>query len=261
MPSYNQGKFIGRALDSIFAQNYPNLEVIVVDGLSKDNTVEVLKTYGERVRWISEKDKNQSDALNKGFKMASGEIIAWLNADDLYDTGAFFAMAKHFKEHPECMWLFGRCIIIDENDKEIRQWMTAYKNLFLPHYSYTSLLIQNFISQMAVFFRKKAANEVGELDVELRNAMDYDFWLRLGKRYKPDYIDQNFGKFRIHGGSKTVKENDNLFGNDYLCAKKYAEGRLWIIFLHKLFHLSVTAFYGLVAFLNSLKSGRGKENA
>ena len=85
MPTFNQGAYIREALDSIFSQNYPNLEVIVVDGKSTDQTLDILKSYGGKIRWVSEKDKNQSDALNKGFKMARGEIIAWLNSDDAYD--------------------------------------------------------------------------------------------------------------------------------------------------------------------------------
>jgi glycosyltransferase involved in cell wall biosynthesis len=246
LPSYNQVKYVSLAINSILAQNYPNLEIIVVDGASADGTVEILKSYGSKIRWVSEKDKNQSDALNKGFRMAKGEIIAWLNTDDLYEDGALKTIGRYFAEHPDCIWLYGRCINIDQNGDQIQKWVTDYKDFFCRRYSYTSLLIQNFISQMAVFFRRSVLQEIGEIDVSLRNGMDYDFWLRLGRRHKPAFIDQNLGKFRIHLDSKTIKESKNLFDNDYLCAKKYAAGKWWIIFLHKIFHITILSYYSIL---------------
>lgn len=256
MPTYNQGAYIRLALESIFSQNYPKLEVIVVDGMSTDNTIEILKSYGDRIRWISEKDKNQSDALNKGFAMARGEIIAWLNSDDLYDEGAFLTVGRYFAEHPDVMWLYGRAIIIDEEGEEIRRWVTNYKNFFLPRYRYSGLLIQNTLSQMAVFFRRRVVEEVGLLDVGLHNAMDYDYWLRLGKRYKPAYLDQNFGKFRLHTGSKTIKQSRDLFDSDYACAKKYGAGRPHLIFLHKIFHFLVMILYPCLSRMESSRKKR-----
>ncbi len=253
LPTYNQAGYIRQALDSVLMQNYPNLEIIVVDGLSTDGTVDILKSYGDKIRWISEKDKNQTDALNKGFRMATGEIIAWLNTDDLYDEGALLTAGRYFADHPKCMWVYGRCTIIDHTGKEIRKWVTAYKNIFCRRYSYNSLLAQNFISQMGVFFRRKVLQETGELDVSLRNGMDYDFWLRLGKLYRPAFIDQNFGKFRLHLDSKTLKDSKNLFDNDYACAKKYAAGKPFIIFLHKLFHIFILTHYGILRMIAAWK--------
>ncbi|HNV85336.1 MAG TPA: glycosyltransferase family 2 protein [Candidatus Omnitrophota bacterium] len=252
IPSFNQSDFIAKSIDSILGQDYPRLEIIVVDGGSTDRTLEILKSYGNQIRWISEKDRGQTDALNKGFHMAKGEIIAWLNTDDLYDEGCLQTVGSYFQNHPDCLWLYGRCVIIDAEGREIRKWVTAYKNFFCRRYSHNSLLIQNFVSQMGVFFRKRVFLEIGELDVSLRNAMDYDYWLRIAARYRPHFIDRNLGKFRLHPGSKTLKETSNLFGNDYLCAKKYAKGKPWIIFLHKIFHISILCYYSLFGLLARL---------
>jgi len=254
MPSYNQGNFIGEALDSILNQGYPHLEVIVVDGQSKDNTLDVLKGYGDRIQWSSEKDKNQSDALNKGFAKAKGEIIAWLNSDDAYDTDALRTVGQYFAEHPECEWLFGRCIIIDENSREIRKWITAYKNFFLRRYSYGSLLAQNCLSQMAVFFRRRLMDEVGPVDVQYQNGMDYDLFLRFAAKHEPHFIDQNLGKFRVHTYSKTVYQTKDLFDSDFAIAKKHAGSNRWAVLLHKLFHIGILTFYGLAGFWASLKA-------
>ncbi|HCM42927.1 MAG TPA: glycosyltransferase [Candidatus Omnitrophica bacterium] len=253
MPTFNQAPYIRQAIDSILNQNYPHLEIIVVDGQSTDGTVDILKSYGDKIKWISEKDKNQTDALNKGFRMAGGEIIAWLNTDDLYEQKTLMTIGKYFRQHADCQWLYGRCTIIDQDSREIRKWVTAYKNFFCRRYSYESLLIQNFISQMAVFFKRSVIQEIGELDDTLRNGMDYDFWLRIGKVYRPHFIDQNLGMFRLHLDSKTLKESKNLFDNDYLCAKKYAQGRWWIIFLHKIFHIAILTHYAFIGFLVRLR--------
>ena len=128
MPSYQQAQFLKEALDSILSQNYPKLELIVVDGGSTDGSVEILKSYGDRIRWVSEKDQGQSDALNKGFRMASHELLGWLNSDDLYEPEALWIAGKFFSEHPVTMWAIGDCTIIDENGREIRSWVSRWND-------------------------------------------------------------------------------------------------------------------------------------
>lgn len=247
MPSYNQAKYLREALDSILSQNYPNLEVIVMDGGSTDGSVDILKSYGEKISWVSEKDKSQSDAINKGLKKARGDIIAWLNSDDVYFEGAFLAIGRYFAQHADVMWLFGRAIIIDQDSREIRRWVTRYKNFFLPRYSYDSLLAQNYISQMAVFFRREAVNEIGYIDESLQFAMDYDYWLRMGAKYKPAYLPQYFGKFRLHNASKTIADSKLSFDSDFSTARKYSGGKWHLILFHKIFHLCIIVLYPLLA--------------
>ena len=139
-PSYNQRDFIERTIQSVLTQNI-DLEYIVIDGGSKDGTLKVLEKYKARLIWTSAKDKGQSDAVNKGLDMSSGEIIGWLNSDDIYLPGALQKVIKYFEENPECKWLYGRCKIIDQHDKEIRKFITRYKNIISGKFSYRRLLI------------------------------------------------------------------------------------------------------------------------
>jgi glycosyltransferase involved in cell wall biosynthesis len=247
--SYNHGRYIRETIDCLLAQNYSPLEILVMDGASTDGTVEILKSYGDKIRWVSEKDKGQADALIKGFAKARGEIIAWINSDDLYDEGALTAVGNYFASHPQCRWLYGRANIVDEQGREIRKWVTAYKNFFCRRYSYGSLLVQNFICAQAVFFRRSVLAEIGSLDAELGVCIDYEFWLRLGKHYPPAFIDQNLGKFRLHPGGITMGKSKQLFETDYRCAKKYSGGRRWVLVLHKLFYYAVITQYAILGLL------------
>ena len=124
-PSYNQGQFIERTILSVLEQDYPNVEYIVMDGGSTDNTVEILKKYEDRLIWKSEPDKGMSDAINKGFRMATGEIIAWINSDDIYQPGAIEFVARYFAEHSEVDVIYGEGRIIDKFDRQIGEYKSA----------------------------------------------------------------------------------------------------------------------------------------
>jgi glycosyltransferase involved in cell wall biosynthesis len=247
VPSYNQAEFIPQCLDSILSQNYPSVEVIVIDGQSTDETLEILKNYGNKIRWISEPDKGQADALNKGIRMASGEIIGWLNSDDRYESGALLAVGRFFASHPDILWAFGYSSIINEKSQEIRKFITQYKNARVKHYSYRSLLEENFISQMSVFIRREALARVGGADASLRYAMDYDLWLRLGKHFQPGFIPQRLGQFRIHGATKSITGFREQFREDFSVARRYAEGFWWPLVLHYLNNVKIVAIYKLLA--------------
>jgi glycosyltransferase involved in cell wall biosynthesis len=208
-PSYNQGHFIVRTINSILSQVFEGeLEYLVVDGGSNDNTVDILKEHNQELKYVSEKDEGLADAVNKGLRMATGDIIGWLNSDDLYYPGTIEKVVRYFTENPGCMWLYGKCRIIDENDTEIYRNVTRYKNIMLARYSYSRLLTENYISQPAVFFRKSLMDEVGELRKDLRFAMDYDLWLRFGKRFPASVLPQYLSGFRRHSAS--LSENYTL---------------------------------------------------
>jgi glycosyltransferase involved in cell wall biosynthesis len=221
-PSFNQVSFLKETIASIQSQEV-NLEVehIIVDGGSTDGSVEYLKTLGGKVVWFSGKDKGQADAVNKGIRMATGEIIGWLNSDDLYLPGTLQAVADHFMQHPECRWLYGRCRIIDKSGKERWKWITGYKNARLKKFTYSKLLRENFISQPAVFFRKDLFEEAGPLNLELHYAMDYDLWLRFARSTPAGVINRNLSSFRRHGTSKSETGFRDQFFEQYAVALKY----------------------------------------
>lgn len=221
-PSYNQAKFLKETVESILNQ-VVNVETehIIIDGGSTDGSVDYLRSLGAKVKWISEKDKGQADAVNKGFRMATGDIIGWLNSDDIYLPGALQAVADHFSANPDCRWVYGRCRIVDSAGKEQWKWITKYKNIRLRKFTYPKLLRENFISQPAVFFRKDLFIEAGMLNTELHYAMDYDLWLRFAQLAAAGVINQNLSDFRRHGASKSEQGFREQFFEQYRVAKKY----------------------------------------
>ena len=189
IPSFNQGKYIEQTIKSILNQKGDfEVECLVMDGGSTDETMDILKKYDDRITWVSEQDKGQSDAINKGWQRVTGDIVAYLNSDDIYNPGTFQKVADYFTQYPDKMWLYGKARIVDEYDGEIRKWITAYKNFLLRKYSYSKLLTENFITQPAVFLRKEVILEAGLLDENHHLVMDYEYWLRVGERYDAGMI-------------------------------------------------------------------------
>jgi glycosyltransferase involved in cell wall biosynthesis len=202
-PSFNQGRFIEDTILSVKNQDYPNIEHIIVDGGSTDNTLEILRKYENKynLRWISELDEGQSDAVNKGFEMAKGDIIGWLNSDDTYlSIYTISYVVKYFKKHNEAKIIYGDMISID-HENTIMLIHPA-----LPIFHYSILKKRDFIFQPSTFFKRDIIDNY-HLDNHLQYVMDYDFWLKIGKDTKFYHIPKILSCFRRHASSKTVSQS------------------------------------------------------
>jgi len=219
----NRARSIERALASVRDQDYPNVEHVVVDGGSTDGTLEVLER-AEGIRWISEADEGLADAMNKGIAMATGDWIGWLNSDDYYLPGAFDAVAKAVESQPDARWITGRCRIIDENDRETRSAITAYKNWLLRHYSFRLYLTQNFVSCPSTFVRRDAYEAVGPLDSRYVISMDYDVFLRIARQWDPVVLDQELAVFRMEEGTLSIEGFEQQFAEHAEQARRHGAG-------------------------------------
>jgi glycosyltransferase involved in cell wall biosynthesis len=225
-PSFNQAGFLVRTADSILKQAGDfQLQWIVVDGGSTDGTINLLRSLDDpRVTWISEPDRGQAHAVNKGLARADGDIIGWLNSDDLYAAEALATVAGVFAANPSIQWAVGRCEMVNADDVPIRQAITRYKDRSLRRFSYRALLRQNFISQPAVFWRREFGEHVGPLDESLHWTMDYDLWLRMGRLADPLIVPKVLAKFRLHGQSKSGRVERGQFDEQYRVASRYFAG-------------------------------------
>lgn len=261
-PSFNQVDFIERTIKSVVEQDYPNLEYIIKDAGSTDGSVDIIKDYAQRhpqiIKWISKKDKGQTDGINQGLRMATGEILAYLNSDDTLAPGVLKKVVDFFQKNPKTMWLTGKCRIVNEDDQEIRSWVTVYKNFWLRWYRYQTLLILNYISQPATFWRREALEKVGYFDLHKHYAFDYDYWLRLGKKYPLGIIWQPLANFRVHQTSKGKTGFFEQFREDLEVVKRYTDN-LFLIGLHRLSNFVIISSYWIMTFLGRISDAlRGK---
>jgi len=266
-PSYQHGRYIRRTIDSVLAQQGPfSLEHLVVDGGSTDETIAILRSYGNRIRWVSEPDAGQADALNKARAMATGDIVGWLNSDDVYEPGCLETVAAVFAAEPQTQWLYGKVRVIDDAGREIRRWVTRYKNRRLPSFSYPRLLTENWISQMGVFWRRSAGESVGPFRKDLHHVMDYDYWLRLGSRWPGRFVDHYLAGFRWYPTSKTGSDFVGQTREALDVARVSAAGRYpWAVFCHRLNRAKIGGIYWLLGAMarqsSSPATGRGVADA
>lgn len=197
-PSLNQGPFIKATIQSVLEQDYSNIEYLVMDGGSTDQTLDILRSYGDRLQWVSEPDRGQTDAVNRGIRRTRGEIIGWLNSDDLYAPGAISAAINAFSANPDLMLVYGDAYWIAGDGRKIAPCISVE-----PFNLNRLLFYANFIVQPAAFFRRTAVETVGGLDDSLNYVMDYDLWIRLTKRYRAAYIDQVLALVRDYPETKT----------------------------------------------------------
>ena len=204
-PVYNGEKFIRRTMDSIHSQQGDfELEHIVCDGQSTDGTLDILKDYPQ-AKVISRQDGGPFNAINYGMNMATGEIGAWLNADDVYLPGTLARIAAYFQEHQSCQWLYGNCPIIDAEDREIRELITCYKEMIGFFYSRNILLCENFINQPATFWRMQLWRDMGGLKSIYKAAWDYELWLKMSLRAPAHHLHCDLANFRRH--EESISEN------------------------------------------------------
>lgn len=205
-PSFNQGKFIKETIDSVLQQDYPNIEHIVVDGGSTDDTLAILNQYrhvGDRLRFVSEPDRGQSHAINKGLAMARGDIIGWVNSDDTYAPGAVRKAVQALVQHPQWALVAGIAQIINENSQV--QYVVN-----MPSPDYQKLFHTCCIAQPSAFLWKSIFQQMGGVDESLRFCMDYDLWIRIAKTHRLGYISEHLANARIHSTCKSATQWNSI---------------------------------------------------
>ncbi len=232
---------IEEAIESVRAQDYPHLDHLVVDGGSTDGTIDVLERLG--VRYVSEPDDGRVDAVNKGVRLTSGEVVGWLNADDRYEPGALLEVGRAFAADPGAAWVTGYCRIIDGDGREIRKPVTAYKNLLLRHWSYPLYLTQNSVSDPATFVRRAALEEAGPLDPRYRISHDYDLWLRVGRRHRPVVLRRTLSNFRMVEGTLSMAGFERQFTEHADCARRWGEGHRLAVAANVVISKAIVAVY------------------
>ncbi|MFN2150020.1 MAG: glycosyltransferase family 2 protein [Anaerolineales bacterium] len=202
-PSFNQARFLEATMHSVLAQDYAPIEYIVVDGGSSDGSVEIIRQYADRLAWwVSEPDRGQTEAINKGFAHATGEILAWLNSDDTYEPGALAAAVDFLQAHPQVGLVYGDANFIDAEGDIIGKFNAQQTSLRRLQRGGV------YIPQQAAFWRSDLWRQVGPLDPTFYFAMDYDLWVRLARVAEIRYIPQLWANFRLHGDAKTIAADE-----------------------------------------------------
>jgi glycosyltransferase involved in cell wall biosynthesis len=223
-PSYNQAEFLEFTINSVLSQDYPNLEYIIMDGGSTDGSVDIIRKYADRLAaWVSEPDAGQTDAINKGFAQAHGDIFAWLNSDDTYEPGAISEAVAFLQSHPDVGMVYGDANFIDSQGNLIGKFPARQTDLKRLRRGYVH------IPQQAAFFRGDLWREVAPLDPTFYFAMDYDLWIRIAKRMPLAYNPRVWANFRIHQAGKTDKADDLCWPE--MLKVHYREGGSWLSWL------------------------------
>lgn len=245
IPSFNQGKFLRDAIESILDQSYPSVEIIVVDGGSTDDSVEVLRSFGHQIRWQSESDRGQTHAINKGIALAKGEIVAYLNSDDYYLHGTLRKVISAFEDNPAADWITGDYEIVDEAGNTIQSAIRQYKWLCRQVLSFNLLSVLNPIAQPSTFLRSSLIEKLGPFNEALRYTMDYDYWLRALQQQTPIVLNDKLSAFRIHVQSKGGSQFRQQFAEELKVAKVYQKKRIFV-WLHQAHNALIKGIYALI---------------
>ncbi len=237
IPSYNKVDYIEETLKSVVSQDYPDLEVIIQDGGSTDGTLEIIKKYAKKypkiIRWVSKKDKGQTDAINKGLSKETGEILGFINADDLYRKGALLKVAKAYTNKPSSLWIAGRGDIIDASGNRIASLVTIYKNLLLSINKPAVLLLVNYLTQPSVFLSKQGFNKLGSFKSFGKGVLEYEAWLKLAFIEMPLILKDNLSSFRIIENSFSAKLYTKTMKSEERVLREYTSNA-FILLLHRL---------------------------
>ena len=249
-PNYNGERFIEQAIASVLAQRETgvDIEYIVMDGASRDRSMEIIQRHRDGIdRIVSEPDHGPASAINKGLKLATGDLVAWLNADDLYHPGAVRRAIETLERHPRAALCFGHCRIVDEDGREIRRGITRFKESLFPFSSRFLIQSINYISQPATFFRRAALEAAGPLREDLKAAFDYDLLLRLWRHGGACRIPGSWvADFRWHPGSISGSTFGRQFKEEFDIAVADA-GRLSPqILLHWFVRWGIVGSYALM---------------
>jgi glycosyltransferase involved in cell wall biosynthesis len=255
-PNFNGERFLEKTIRSVLDQRSPgiDLEYIIIDGASRDHSLDIINRYRDSINTvISEPDNGPASAINKGLDIASGDMVTWLNADDLYYPGTIRRVIQTMQNAPNRALCFGRCRIVDENDNEIRQSITRFKEMFFPVSCRFSIQSINYISQPAMFFRRSALEKAGPLRENLKAAWDYEFILRLWQQGGGMVVPggEPLAAFRWHQQSISGQQFRLQFKEEYEAAIADA-GRFS---LQALLHLGVR--YGIVGIYSLMAARRG----
>jgi glycosyltransferase involved in cell wall biosynthesis len=205
-PSFNQAAYLEETIQSVLAQTYPKIEYILIDGGSQDGSLQIIKKYRNKLAyWVSEPDQGQTDAINKGFAKAHGEILAWINSDDTLLPNAVQEAVEYLANHPDVGLVYGDADYIDEGSRVIGKFPAAQTDLARLRRGYVH------IPQQASFFRKALWDRVGPLDASFFFAMDYDLWVRLAAISELKYVPRTWANFRLHAGAKTIAADDRCW--------------------------------------------------
>ena len=233
-----------------------DLAYCVLDGGSTDGTLDILRRFEDRLTWTSGPDKGQTDAINKGLRAATGDIVGWVNSDDILMPGALAKVAAAFAANPQAEWVHGRCEIIDINDQPIRRWISRYKHFRARRHSFENLLTENYVSQMTTFWRRNVHNEIGYLDESLKLAFDYEFWLRLAKRGAPVYLGDTIACFRWYETTKSGSSFEAQFGEDYSIASRHAPDRHLLLLGKRAVNARTVSIYKVMRLFRVVLQGK-----